>query len=88
MIQRKKLFCYCHVLCAKNFQLTTPIHEEQKLKLIGANLSFEGSSILPQFNVKRVKFAEKDSDSKLEVEIELHRIFSHHLTNTFIPTIR
>jgi hypothetical protein len=72
----------------KHFQLATPIHEEQKLKLIGANLSFEGLSILPQFKVISVIFALQEKDSKVEVEIELHRIFSYHLTNTFIPTTR
>lgn len=82
-----ELFCFCHVMF-KHFQLTTPIHEEQKLKLNGANLSFEGSFILPQFKVISASFAAQEKDSKVEVEIVLHRIFSYHISNTFIPTTR
>ena len=85
-----KLFCYWHLVWHKYyfFQLTTPIQEEQKLKLIGANLSFEGSSTLTQFSIISVNFAEQKNDSKIEVEIQLQRIFSYHLTNTYVPTAR
>jgi hypothetical protein len=80
---------FCEAKSPKNhFQLTTPIHEEQKLKLIGANLSFEGPSTLTQFSIISVNFAEQKNDSKVEVEIQLQRIFSYHLTNTYMPTAR
>ena len=70
------------------FQLITPLHEEHKVQLVPSDLEFEGLSTLPQFTVKSITIAEQKSYSRVDVLILLDRIFSYHLTNTFIPTIR
>ncbi len=68
--------------------MITPIHEEQKVQLVPAKLSFEGSSVLPQFMVRKVSFAKQELNSQINVKIVLDRICSYHFFNTFIPTTR
>ena len=41
---------------------------------------------LTQFNVISHSFITQNDSSRVSVEIVLQRIFSYHLTNTFIPT--
>ncbi len=68
--------------------MITPINEEQKVQLVPANLSFEGSSILPQFMVRKVSFGKQELNSQINVKIVLDRICAYHFFNTFIPTTR
>jgi hypothetical protein len=56
------------------------------IKLEPDNLLFSGTKALTQFEVKRYSFNIHDNGSRVDVEIILRRVFSYHLTNTFIPT--
>ncbi len=42
--------------------------------------------MLTQFEVKSYSFIVHDNGSRVNVEITLQRVFSYHVTNTFIPT--
>jgi hypothetical protein len=49
-------------------------------------LEYTGPKSLTQFNVISKTFYSMDANSNVKVEIAFQRIFSYHLTNTFVPT--
>jgi len=66
--------------------MTSPIDLKKILLLVPHKLSFNGSQSLSQFKILSYSFNPNEKSSVLSVEIVLQRIFSYHLTNTFIPT--
>ncbi len=66
--------------------MTSPVDLKKILLLVPDKLSFNGSQALSQFNIIYYSFKPNEKSPRLSVEIVLQRIFSYHLTNTFIPT--
>lgn len=66
--------------------MTSPVDLRKIPFLVPDKLSFNGSQALSQFNILSYSFNPNEKSSRLSVEIVLQRIFSYHLTNTFIPT--
>ena len=66
--------------------MTSPLDLKQNIQLVPDNLNFLGAKSLTQFEVKSYSFNIYENGTILNVEIVLQRIFSYHLTNTFIPT--
>jgi len=57
------------------------------IQLIPKQLNYTYSDVLKQFEVEKILFEEMDKFSEVNVEIKLKRIFSYHLTNTYLPTL-
>ncbi len=66
--------------------MTSPVDLRKIPFLVPDKLSFNGSQALSQFNILSYSFNPNEKSSRLSVEIVLQRIFSYHVTNTFIPT--
>ena len=49
-------------------------------------LNFTNKGLLPQFNVVGHSIESLDNDTQINVIIILKRIFTYHITNTFMPT--
>ena len=50
------------------------------------HLDFGNEGELPQFEVKKYGMQSKNNGSAAVAEIKLKRIFSYHITNTYMPT--
>jgi hypothetical protein len=50
-------------------------------------LEYTGSKTLTQFTIERYSFHEAGNGSRAEVKLVLQRIYSYHVTNTFMPTV-
>jgi hypothetical protein len=68
------------------FQLSSPLDLNQSIVLAADQLHFQGSKTLTQFNVISQSFYSTDNNSSVRVKIVLQRIFSYHLSSTYIPT--
>ena len=66
--------------------MTSPLDLKQTIQLLPEKLNFNGTKSLTQFQVRSYLFKIQENGATLSVEIVLQRIFSYHLTNTFIPT--
>jgi hypothetical protein len=66
--------------------MTSPVDLRKIPFLVPDKLSFNGSQALSQFNILSYSFNPNEKSSRVSVEIVLQRIFSYHVTNTFIPT--
>ncbi len=64
-----------------------PIDLNHTIQLIPNKPTYLALSSLKQFNVINVTIHAFDEMSKVNVDILLRRIFTYHLTNTFMPTI-
>ena len=67
--------------------MTLPL-EYSGIVLLDADghLDFGNEGELPQFKVKKHGMQSKNNGSAAVVEIKLKRIFSYHITNTYMPT--
>jgi hypothetical protein len=68
------------------FQLSSPLDLNQSIVLAADQLHFQGSKTLKQFNVISQSIYSTDNNSSVRVKIVLQRIFSYHLSSTYIPT--
>jgi len=59
----------------------------QTIQLIPKTLQYQDSVGLTQFEVKSFSMNNSNDVSRVRVEIKLKRIFSYHLTNTYLPTL-
>jgi len=66
--------------------LSSPLDLNQSIYLATDQLYFQGQKTLSQFNVISQSFYSTGNNSSVRVKIVLQRIFSYHLTNTYIPT--
>jgi hypothetical protein len=66
--------------------MVSPVDLRKIPFLVPHKLSFNGSQKLSQFKILSYLFNPNEKSSRVRVEIVLQRIFSYHLTNTFIPT--
>ncbi len=66
--------------------MTLPLDLKQNIQLVPENLNFNGTKYLTQFEVKSYSYKILENGSSVNIEIVLQRIFSYHLTNTYIPT--
>jgi hypothetical protein len=64
-----------------------PMDLKTSIQLIPKQLNYTYSDVLKQFEVEKILFEEMDKFSEVNVEIKLKRIFSYHLTNTYLPTL-
>ncbi len=68
--------------------MSLPKDLNQTIQLIPKILEYrEGFEGLNQFDVKRISIRDLDIKSRIRVDIKLKRIFSYHLTNTYLPTL-
>ena len=68
------------------FQITLPEELRGSVILREQLLQFSNDGDLPQFKVINKKMLSEQSNSKVYVVFEFKRIFSYHITNTFMPT--
>lgn len=66
--------------------MTLPLDLKQNIQLVPEKLNFNGTKYLTQFEVKSYSYKILENGSSVNIEIVLQRIFSYHLTNTYIPT--
>ncbi len=68
------------------FQLVLPVELKNSLVLIPGHLQYNISEVLTQFYLRNCTIEAMKNQSEIKVSIYLKRIFSYHLTNTYIPT--
>jgi hypothetical protein len=67
--------------------MTLPVELKNSLVIIPNYLQYNISQVLTQFYLRGCTITALKNDSEIDVAIKLKRIFSHHLTNTYMPTI-
>jgi hypothetical protein len=63
-----------------------PEELKNSLVLIPGNLQYNTSQVLTQFYLRECTITALNNQSEINVAINLKRIFSYHLTNTYMPT--
>jgi hypothetical protein len=66
--------------------MTLPEEVKNSLVLIPGNLQYNTSQVLTQFYLRECTITALYNQSEINVAINLKRIFSYHLTNTYMPT--
>jgi hypothetical protein len=66
--------------------MVLPVELKNSLLLILGNLQCNISKVLTQFRFKDCTMTALKNQSEISVAINLKRIFSYHLTNTYMPT--
>jgi hypothetical protein len=67
-------------------QIILPEELKNSLVLFPGNLQYNISKVLTQFYLRESTITALNNQSEINVAINLKRIFSYHLTNTYMPT--
>lgn len=82
MLQKGLLFY------VKYFQFAAALQEQDKIQLVIKDVSFKGPQTLKQFSIEQHTILEQLKHYRINVAVNFKRIFSYHLTNTYLPTLR
>ena len=69
-------------------QFAAALQEQDKILLDINKVTFDGPTSLKQFYIASYNEMEQNEPYRITLAVNFNRIFSYHLTNTYLPTLR